>query len=186
MVPGVCAMAPPDFGRSVNPISTRGTDYARLITTGTPEFSDLPTALDMTKNECRAVGTGGGGAMIDIPISELIESLNQNVVSMALDVSMVENGRIENVAIQSWASTSEAVTQPLPHIYPALPPLEHHLPSLPCILPLPQPYRLNPTSSAPILHIYPASTGNSIAPQPHFCKSKNNHSIRIKNSPSIL
>ena len=37
-------MAHPDFGRSVNPISTRGTDYAHLITTGTPGFSDLPTA----------------------------------------------------------------------------------------------------------------------------------------------
>ena len=40
------AMAPPDFDRSVNPISTRGTDYAHLITTGTPGFSDLPTALN--------------------------------------------------------------------------------------------------------------------------------------------
>ena len=39
------AMALPDFGRSVNPISTRRTDYAHLITTGTPGFSDLPTAL---------------------------------------------------------------------------------------------------------------------------------------------
>ena len=39
------AMAPPDFGRTVNPISTRGTDYAHLITTGTPGFSDLPTTL---------------------------------------------------------------------------------------------------------------------------------------------
>ena len=39
------AMVPPDFGRSVNPISTRGTDYAHLITTGTPGFLDLPTAL---------------------------------------------------------------------------------------------------------------------------------------------
>ena len=38
-------MAPPDFGRSVNPISTRGTDYSHLITTGTLGFSDLPTAL---------------------------------------------------------------------------------------------------------------------------------------------
>ena len=38
-------MAPPNFGRSVNPISTRGPDYAHLITTGTPGFSDLPTAL---------------------------------------------------------------------------------------------------------------------------------------------
>ena len=35
VVPGgaMGAMAPPDFGRSVNPTSTRGTDYARLITT---------------------------------------------------------------------------------------------------------------------------------------------------------
>ena len=47
VVPGGAgvAMAPPDFGRSVNPISTRGTDYAHLISTGTPGFSDLPTAL---------------------------------------------------------------------------------------------------------------------------------------------
>ena len=48
VVPGCagCAMAHPDFGRSVNPISTRGgTDYAHLITTGTPGFSDLPMAL---------------------------------------------------------------------------------------------------------------------------------------------
>ena len=43
-----CAMAHPDFGRSVNPtISTSavGTNYAHLITTGIPGFSDLPTAL---------------------------------------------------------------------------------------------------------------------------------------------
>ena len=45
VVPG-CAMAHPICGRSVNPISTRGTDYAHLITTGPPRFSDLPTALD--------------------------------------------------------------------------------------------------------------------------------------------
>ena len=47
VVPGGAggAMALPDFGRSVNPISTKGTDYAHLITTGTAGFSDLPTAL---------------------------------------------------------------------------------------------------------------------------------------------
>ena len=47
VVPGCagCAMAHPDICRSVNPISTKGTDYAHLITTGTPGFSDLPTAL---------------------------------------------------------------------------------------------------------------------------------------------
>ena len=38
------AMAPPDFERSVNPISTRGAHYAHHITTGPPGFSDLPTA----------------------------------------------------------------------------------------------------------------------------------------------
>ena len=45
VVPGCAggAMAPPDFGRSVNPISTRGTNYAHLITTDTPGFSDLST-----------------------------------------------------------------------------------------------------------------------------------------------
>ena len=39
------AMPPPNFVRSVNPISNRGTNYAHLTTTGTPGFSDLPTAL---------------------------------------------------------------------------------------------------------------------------------------------
>ena len=39
-------MAPPDFGRSVYSISTKGTDYVHLITIGTRGFSDLPTALE--------------------------------------------------------------------------------------------------------------------------------------------
>ena len=38
-------MAPPDFGKSINPISTRVDRLYPHITTGTPEFSDLPTAL---------------------------------------------------------------------------------------------------------------------------------------------
>ena len=41
-------MAPPNFSRLDNPISTKqqgGTDYAQLIITGTPGFSDLLTAL---------------------------------------------------------------------------------------------------------------------------------------------
>ena len=33
-------MAHPDLGRSVHPTLTRGTDYAHLITTGTPGFSE--------------------------------------------------------------------------------------------------------------------------------------------------
>ena len=37
VVAGV-AMAPPDFGRSVNPISTRGADYAHQIILAPPDF----------------------------------------------------------------------------------------------------------------------------------------------------
>ena len=39
------AMVPPDFGRSVNPISIRGGRLCPPNNNGTPEFSDLPTAL---------------------------------------------------------------------------------------------------------------------------------------------
>ena len=47
VVPGGAgdAMAPPDFGRSVNPISTREERSCPPNNTGTPGFSDLPTAL---------------------------------------------------------------------------------------------------------------------------------------------
>ena len=49
VVPGgaVGAIAPPHFGRSLNPISTRGVggDYAHQIKMAPPSFSDLPTAL---------------------------------------------------------------------------------------------------------------------------------------------
>ena len=41
------ASAPPVFDRSVNPISTRGADYALHSTTSPPGFSDLATALDL-------------------------------------------------------------------------------------------------------------------------------------------
>ena len=47
VVPGGAggAMAPPDFGRSVNPISTKGVRLCPPNNTGTPGFSDLLTAL---------------------------------------------------------------------------------------------------------------------------------------------
>ena len=35
----------PVFGQTVNPISTRGADYAHQSTTSSPGFSDLATAL---------------------------------------------------------------------------------------------------------------------------------------------
>jgi hypothetical protein len=44
------AMALPDFGRSVNPISTKGegANYAKPNDTGTSGFSELPSALIYT------------------------------------------------------------------------------------------------------------------------------------------
>ena len=47
VVPGCagCAMAHPDFGRSVNPISTKGGRLYPSNNTGTPGYSDLTTAL---------------------------------------------------------------------------------------------------------------------------------------------
>ena len=42
------AMAPPEFGRWVNPFSTRGRRLCSPNDTGTPGFSDLPTALGPT------------------------------------------------------------------------------------------------------------------------------------------
>ena len=42
---GLRAAAPPGFGRSVNPIQTRGSDHTHQITTLPSGYSDLPTAL---------------------------------------------------------------------------------------------------------------------------------------------
>jgi hypothetical protein len=42
-------MAPPNFVRSVNPISTKGGRLCPPNNTGTPGFSDLPTALSRKK-----------------------------------------------------------------------------------------------------------------------------------------
>ena len=50
VIPGgaMGALAPPHFGRSVNPISTKGGILCPLNNTGTPGFSDFPTALTLT------------------------------------------------------------------------------------------------------------------------------------------
>ena len=44
------AMEPQDFGRLVNPISTEGDRLYPPNNTGTPGFSDLPTALWFQSN----------------------------------------------------------------------------------------------------------------------------------------
>ena len=40
-----CALAHPEFGSSVNPITTRGADYAQRITASSPGFENLAAAL---------------------------------------------------------------------------------------------------------------------------------------------
>ena len=52
VVPGGArgAMASPDFGRSVKPNSTKGGRLCSPNNTGTPGFSDLPTALSRINN----------------------------------------------------------------------------------------------------------------------------------------
>ena len=39
------ALAHPEFGSSVNPITTRGADYAQHITAGPPGFENLAASL---------------------------------------------------------------------------------------------------------------------------------------------
>ena len=58
VVPGSAggAMVPPDFGRSVNPISTKGGRLCPPNNTGTPGFSDLPTALEAESHFCLVHG----------------------------------------------------------------------------------------------------------------------------------
>ena len=41
--------SPSVFGQTVNPISTRGADYAHHSTTSPPGFSDLGTALELNR-----------------------------------------------------------------------------------------------------------------------------------------
>ena len=40
------ALAHPEFGTSVNPITTRGADYAHLITASPPGFENPATSLN--------------------------------------------------------------------------------------------------------------------------------------------
>ena len=44
------ALAHPDFGSSVNPITTSGADYAQRITASPPGFENLTAALEYITN----------------------------------------------------------------------------------------------------------------------------------------
>ena len=87
-LPGVLSLgvpggttALPDFGRSVNPISTREKDYAHLITTGTPGFfrpSDGPAATAAfysSKSRQGLASHGGFGVESTSQVAETIKFL---------------------------------------------------------------------------------------------------------------
>ena len=80
VVPGGAgdAIAPPDFGRSVNPISTKGGRLCPPNNTGTPGFSDLPTALEHQQ------GTSAASS------SSLIPSLNVDRRALGLSPALAE------------------------------------------------------------------------------------------------
>ena len=45
------ALAHPEFGSSVNPITTRGADYAQRITASPPGFENLAAALHLVTQQ---------------------------------------------------------------------------------------------------------------------------------------
>ncbi len=62
VVPGGAggAMAPPNFGRSVNPILIKGGRLCPPNNTGTPKFSDLSTALLSREGLGQPIRLAGG------------------------------------------------------------------------------------------------------------------------------
>ena len=141
--------------------------------------SDLEMINNLDQNESRTgtgagagngadtgPGNGIGGAVDAIGTSdlEMIDNLNQNI----LDLSMVENGQMENVKDQSGASTSgfwildETVTPRVPNIYPALPSL-HELRAL-CEFCCPCP-------GTPLAVSMPTAPTSPLPPQPQLVEN---------------
>ena len=84
-------MAPPDFGRSANPISTMGAEYAHLVTTGPPGFSDLPMALVSAEDEPIVA------AAEDKNPGEVANSLNE-AVKFLKSPTTIEPGKVGYIA----------------------------------------------------------------------------------------
>ena len=80
-------MAPPDFGRSVNPISTKGGRLYPPNNTGNPGFSDLPTALNWK-------------VFIEIQIKNSIQKQRGLKVSLPMPITFkVMNNRNRNASL---------------------------------------------------------------------------------------
>ena len=72
------ADAPPVFGRSVNPISTRGGTLSPPSTTRPPRFSDLATCLPATTT-AQLVYTPNRGNAVQIPIVTIDDDIDQGI-----------------------------------------------------------------------------------------------------------
>ena len=129
-------------------------------------YNESRTGAGTDTGTGNGIGTGTGGAMDAIGTSDLkmINNLNQNI----LDLSMVENGQMENVKDQSGASTSgfwildETVTPRVPNIYPALPSL-HELRAL-CEFCCPCP-------GTPLAVSMPTAPTSPLPPQPQLVEN---------------
>ena len=69
------ALAHPEFGSSVNPITTRGADYAQRITASPPGFENLAAALPLDPpvggaQKCEDWGPGGSFKVCRIECDE--------------------------------------------------------------------------------------------------------------------
>ena len=115
------------------------------------------------------IGTGDAMDAIGTSDLEMINNLNQNILSTLLDLSTVENGQMENVKDQSGASTSgfwildETVTPRVPDIYPALPSL-HELRAL-CEFCCPIP------GTPPAVSTMPTAPTSPLPPQPQLVEN---------------
>ena len=71
------ARAPPEFGRSVNPIQTRGADYAPHTTASPPGFKNISTSLCTLY--LYALAKYGLKTLIDLHIDPRLATISKEV-----------------------------------------------------------------------------------------------------------
>ena len=98
-------MAPPNFGRWVNPILIKGGRLCPPNNTGTPKFSDLPTALHLVFHEIFFIS--------DVPTLNL-KGRWDHTLGDEYDflVKETENLKRRNGKKQNWATTDECNLPP--------------------------------------------------------------------------
>ena len=75
------ALAHPEFGSSVNPITTRGADYAQRITASPPGFENLVAALILDPQVClKKLGIGSslyGKSVLYLCLPDFVQQLKR-------------------------------------------------------------------------------------------------------------